>query len=236
VSARRLIVNADDFGLSAGVDRGIAEAHEHGIVTSASLMVRGGHATEAAAYARDHPALSVGLHVDLAEWRHTGHEWVAEYEVVPPADAVAVAEEVRAQLERFVALVGRAPTHLDSHQHVHREDPARMVVLEQARRLGVPVRELTTEIRFVGGFYGQSGRGEPWSEGVGVEALEGLLRGLPPGTSELGCHPGLGGDSGSPYSRERTLETTTLCDERVLATLRREGIELCSFNEWRPCR
>jgi predicted glycoside hydrolase/deacetylase ChbG (UPF0249 family) len=236
MTARRLIVNADDLGLSAGVDRGIAAAHEHGIVTSASLMVRGPHATEAAAYARDHPALSVGLHVDLGEWRHTGDGWVAAYEVVPPTDAVAVAEEVAAQLERFVALMGREPTHLDSHQHVHREEPARMAVVEQGRRLGVAIRELTPGIRFAGGFYGQSGRGEPWPEGVGVEALEGLLRALPPGTSELGCHPGLGGDSGSPYSRERTLETATLCDERILATVREERIELCSFDEWRPCR
>ena len=51
---RELIVNADDFGLSEGVNRGIAEAHEHGIVTSASLMVRGASAPAAAAYADAH--------------------------------------------------------------------------------------------------------------------------------------------------------------------------------------
>ncbi len=62
---RYLIVNADDFGLSFGVNRGIIEAFEHGVVTSASLMVNWIGAAEAAAYARQHPTLSLGLHIDL---------------------------------------------------------------------------------------------------------------------------------------------------------------------------
>ena len=67
VSTRYLIVNADDFGQSHGVNRGIMQAHRRGIVTSASLMVRWLAASEAAAYAREHPSLSLGLHVDLGE-------------------------------------------------------------------------------------------------------------------------------------------------------------------------
>src|SRR5436190_23980393 len=64
---RAVIVNADDFGQSAGINRGIIEAHERGIVTSASLMVRWPAAPAAAAYACAHRGLSVGLHVDLGE-------------------------------------------------------------------------------------------------------------------------------------------------------------------------
>jgi len=232
MSARRLIVNADDFGLSPGVNRGIARAHEHGIVTSASLMVRAGHAAEAAAYARAHPRLSVGLHVDLGEWRYTGEHWIAAYEVVPAGDATAIGAEVAAQVERFCALTGCEPTHLDAHQHVHREEPAKTVVLEHGRRLGVPVRGFTPELRHEGGFYGQSGRGEPYPEGIAVAALCALLRALPPGASELGCHPAIDDDSGSSYSAERTLETATLCDPRVRATLDAEGIALCSYCDW----
>src|SRR5436190_3388019 len=63
-----LIVNADDFGMTPGVNRGIISAHESGIVTSTSLMVRGAAAAEAVELAREHPQLSVGLHVDLCEW------------------------------------------------------------------------------------------------------------------------------------------------------------------------
>jgi predicted glycoside hydrolase/deacetylase ChbG (UPF0249 family) len=232
MSARRLIVNADDFGLSAGVNRGIAQAHEQGILTSASMMVRAGHAPAAAAYAHAHPRLSVGLHVDLGEWRYSGEVWIAAYEVVDADDEAAVGAEVAAQVERFCALMGREPTHLDAHQHVHREQPARSIVLEHGRRLGVPVRSFTPGLRYEGGFYGQGGRGEPWPEGIAPEALCALLRALPPGATELGCHPAIDDDSGSSYSAERTLETATLCDPRVRATLEQEGIALRSFHDW----
>ena len=59
---RRLIVNADDFGLSEGVDHGIVDAFSNGIVTSTSLMVRRPAARHAAELARLHTRLSVGLH------------------------------------------------------------------------------------------------------------------------------------------------------------------------------
>ena len=67
---RSLIVNADDFGQSTAINRGIIRAYEQGVVTSASLMVLWPAAKEAANYARLHPSLSVGLHVDLAEWSY----------------------------------------------------------------------------------------------------------------------------------------------------------------------
>ena len=79
-TARFLVVNADDLGLSAAVNAGIAAAHERGIVTSASLMVRQGAAAEAAAYAAAHPALAVGLHLDLGEWDYVDGEWMAAYQ------------------------------------------------------------------------------------------------------------------------------------------------------------
>src|SRR5918999_4014414 len=98
---RRLIVTADDFARSAGVNRGIVEAFENGIVTSASLMVRWPAAAEAAEYARRRTALAVGLHVDLGEWLYHDGTWEPVYEVVSPNDAQAVEAEVSRQLERF---------------------------------------------------------------------------------------------------------------------------------------
>src|SRR5262249_16709084 len=124
-AVRCLIVNADDFGQSPGVNRGVIAAHERGIVTSASLMVRWPAAAEAAAYARTHPDLGLGLHLDLGEWTYREGSWVARYLVAVPDDARAVSDEVGRQLAAFRSLVGRDPTHLDSHQHVHREDPVR---------------------------------------------------------------------------------------------------------------
>jgi len=232
MSARRLIVNADDLGLSAGVNHGIARAHEHGIVTSASLLVRGEHAPAAAAWARTRPRLSVGLHVDLGRWRYAGTPWIGAFEEVPLDDAAALGAEVAAQVERFGALMGYAPTHLDSHRHTHRAEPVHSIVREHGRRLGVPVRELTPGLRYEGGFFAREPDGSPAQAAISVDALCALLRTLPPGTTELGCHPALADGSGSSYAAERTVETATLCDARVRTTLREAGIELRSMRDW----
>ena len=100
-SEKYLIVNADDFGQSPGINRGIIEAHEHGIVTSASLMTRWLAAGEAASYAREHPELSVGLHLDLGEWVYRAGSWVPLYTVIPVDDKLAVEHEVFRQLDVF---------------------------------------------------------------------------------------------------------------------------------------
>jgi chitin disaccharide deacetylase len=226
---RCLVVNADDFGQSPGVNRGVIAAHERGIVTSASLMVRWPAAVEAAEYARAHPGLGVGLHIDLAEWAHRDGRWTSLYEVVPVGDAAAVAAEVARQVTAFRELVGRDPTHFDSHQHIHRDPPLCEVALDWGRRLGVPVRHFTPGVTYCGNFYGQSGKGEPCPDAIGPEALVGVLRGLPPGVTELACHPALGGDVDSMYRAERVLEVQTLTDPRVRAVVREEGIELLSF-------
>jgi predicted glycoside hydrolase/deacetylase ChbG (UPF0249 family) len=101
---RHVIFNPDDFGLTSGVNRGILESHVRGVVTSTSLMVWPPGASEAAAMARDWPGLSVGLHFDFE-----GH----------PADLSALRGELARQLEDFERLVGLAPTHVDSHHHLH---------------------------------------------------------------------------------------------------------------------
>src|SRR5688500_7993841 len=63
---RRLIVNADDFGRSSSINRAVIQAHQRGILTTASLMVNGPAAEEAAALAHEHPCLGVGLHLTLS--------------------------------------------------------------------------------------------------------------------------------------------------------------------------
>ncbi len=226
--SRLLIVNADDFGRSPGINLGVILAHEQGVVTSASAMVRWPAAAEAAALAREHPDLGVGLHVDLSEWAHRDGEWQIVYEVAA-SDRDAVQAEVGAQLERFEALFGGPPTHLDSHQHVHRQEPVRSVVVEAGRSLGVPVRDFTPGIVYRGDFYGQAGRGEPYPEGISLESLLGLISALPPGVTELGCHPAAEPELESSYSAERVDELGVLCDPAVKEALAAEGVRLQSF-------
>src|SRR5882724_2130520 len=95
---RYLIVNADDFGLSAGVNRGIIESAERGILTSASLMVRSPAAVEAAEYAKQNSKISVGLHVDLGEWVLRNGEWELLYKVIDAEDPKSVETEITRQI------------------------------------------------------------------------------------------------------------------------------------------
>jgi predicted glycoside hydrolase/deacetylase ChbG (UPF0249 family) len=223
-----LVVNADDFGLSDGVNEGIARAHEDGIVTSASLMVLRPAAAEAAAYARRRGELGVGLHVELGEWRFERGRWLTVHERVPPASAEMVAEEIRGQLAEFRRLMAADPTHVDSHQHVHLREPARSVVGALGRELGVPVRHLSP-IRYCGDFYGQTDEGRPLPHAISSAALLSVLERLGPGMTELCCHPAAREDFESSYRGERIRELETLTDRSVRAAVHAAGLQLSSF-------
>jgi predicted glycoside hydrolase/deacetylase ChbG (UPF0249 family) len=223
------VVNADDFGRSPGVNEGIIQAHEQGVVTSASLMTRWPAAPAAAAYLRRRSQLSGGLHVDLGEWEWTAGEWRARYQVAAPGDVAALRAAIEQQLGRFRALVGRDPTHLDSHQHVHRREPARSVLADLARTLGVPLRHAPGGARYCGDFYGQTETGEPLPSHVTAEHLVALIEGVVEGVTELACHPASRTDFDDTYGATRLLEVPALCDQRVRDAITSRGIELVSF-------
>ena len=226
---RTLIVNADDFGRSHGINRGVFKAHRHGIVTSASLMVRWPAVHDAVAYAQGAPDLGLGLHLDLAEFVYVPDEWRALYEVVDLGDAEAVRGEVWRQIERFDHLVGAYPTHLDSHQHVHNSEPMRALLLEVAAELGVVLRGEDRRVTYCGGFYGQTGQGEALPDAITPGALAGLIASLDPGMTELACHPGLDDESDSTYAHERDVEVASLSHPVVRAAIEAHHITLGSF-------
>jgi len=151
---KRLIVNADDFGLTSGVTEGIVEAHRRGIVTSTSLMASGRAFESAMRHVSANPALGVGIHLTLVE----------EVPVSDPASIPSLAgpngrlpanygalvlglalrrirlkdvdTELRAQVQKCLR-AGLKPTHLDSHQHVHALPSLLRVTLAIARDYGI---------------------------------------------------------------------------------------------------
>src|SRR5437867_5340101 len=108
-----LIVNGDDFGASPGINRCIKEAHEHGILTSASLLVNTQWARQAAQLATLLPELSVGLHADVRDELDESS-----------STSRGVRESLQGQFRLFEELMGRPPTHLDSHHNLHRDPRA----------------------------------------------------------------------------------------------------------------
>jgi hopanoid biosynthesis associated protein HpnK len=138
---RRLIINADDFGLTAGVNRAIAEAHEHGVVTSATLMANGQAFEDAIARARSRPGLGIGCHIVLVDGTplldETGvrslldggdssgkphfREGITRFgalALLGRLDESEIEAEATAQIRKLQA-AGIAVTHLDSHKHIH---------------------------------------------------------------------------------------------------------------------
>ncbi len=135
--ALKRIFNADDFGISKGVNAAIEKAHKEGILNSASLMVNQKYAPEAIEKARQMPDLEMGLHINL-----TNEEPAANPKDIPllvaengklkngfvnllllsflhPCELARQVEiEVRAQIEKYMQS-GLKLEHLDSHRHVH---------------------------------------------------------------------------------------------------------------------
>jgi predicted glycoside hydrolase/deacetylase ChbG (UPF0249 family) len=186
-------------------------------------------ACSAASYCRDHFSLDLGLHLDLGEWTFDGEAWVPVYQVVPLDDVAVVAQALDRQLSDFRRLVGRDPTHLDSHQHFHQDEPVRSAALELARRLNVPLRHFSPVIQYCGRFYGQTARGLPLTDAIAIDSLIAILTDLPSGLTELGCHPGRATGGESTYCDERSTEVDVLSHPKVRTHLRALGIELRSF-------
>lgn len=219
--SRKLIVNADDFGASPGINRGILECHRNGILTSASLMVTGAAAEEAAALSREHPELAVGLHWDVIG------EDEREFDT---SDGAAVRDELEAQLDRFIKLMGRPPTHVDSHRHMHLDGQVRDLFGALVAPLGVPLRG-DGSVNFIGGFYGQWEWGVTELRHVSVEALRRILRfEVREGWTEISCHPGYPDPTyRAIYLAEREAEVRTLTDPRLRTIVDRLGITLESY-------
>ena len=219
-----LIVNADDFGASTGVNRGIIDCHTRGVLTSTSMMVTGRAIDEAVRLSREHPKLAIGLHWDV--WGEDEREFDIE-------DIEAVRAEFGRQLEEFRRLMGRDPTHVDSHRHAHREEHLMPVFRELVEPLGVPLRD-DGRVRFVGGFYAQWEWGVTELKYVSVEFLQGMLRReVPPGWTEFSCHPGYRSpDYEAVYLAEREEEVRTLTDPRIRETIDELGIALVSYADY----
>jgi chitin disaccharide deacetylase len=201
------------------VTEGIVEAHVRGIVTSTSLMVDSPAAAHAAGLAGEHLGLSIGLHFvdDTPTLDERGH----------------AAREFCRQLSRFRELMGREPTHVDSHHHVH---ITRMPVFAPlVEPLGVPLRG-DGRVRYLGAFFAHPQPGVVEHDRIREPFLLSLLGQIGPdrGFTELGCHPGrVTGELHSSYAGEREIEIATLTEPDLAARIEALGLTLASYYDWR---
>jgi chitin disaccharide deacetylase len=154
---RRLIVNADDFGFTAGVNRAIVEAHTRGIVTSSTLMASGPAFEDAVRLAKETPRLDVGCHLVLIDGEpvldagrpstitslrsgksrfRDGLKWFAARALTGRMDATEIEAETNAQI-RKIQSTGICVSHVDSHKHTHLFPAVLAPVLRAAQACGV---------------------------------------------------------------------------------------------------
>lgn len=150
---KRLIINADDFGLTAGVNRAIVEAHQRGLVTSASMMANSAELDQAIALARDLPQLSIGCHVDLIQLApvsspaqlttltkgatfRPGFARFASAALRNRLSAAEITAEAEAQITKLQA-PGLALTHFDTHKHTHLFPHVLRALLKAAKARGL---------------------------------------------------------------------------------------------------
>ncbi len=120
-----LIVNADDFGYSHSINKGIIKAHKKGIVTSTSVMVNAIAAKEAENLTK-YPNLSVGLHFELKE-------------------VVDVEAELKRQIAKFVTIVGKMPHHIDTHKRRTTDEGIKEVLEAYSKTHNIPVRNFNAK-------------------------------------------------------------------------------------------
>jgi predicted glycoside hydrolase/deacetylase ChbG (UPF0249 family) len=265
---RYLIVNSDDFGMSAGVNRGILEGHHRGIVTSTTVMINMPDAEAGIHEAlRSAPQLGLGLHFTLSFGRPVSPNvpslvtaegrFVSNYDElmhrIASFEAADLEHELTAQFQRFVAIAGRAPDHLDSHHGSTYVHPAAFeVMLRLAQEHRLPIRwhgsmdlshlptnadgKLEAKLQTIIEKYGLPRKTDHFVNLIfdfgSRERASSLKAGLPllkAGISELMVHVGYAEGLDEAYTFQREQELAAVTDPAIRALVQSEGIQLITF-------
>ncbi|HHU24996.1 MAG: chitin disaccharide deacetylase [Bacilli bacterium] len=248
----KLIVNADDFGFTKGVNKGIIEAHKNGIVTSSTVMVTMPKIKHARKLSKRYPSLKLGLHLNMTLGKpltdcpslvKSNGEFFKPKENpdVTKFQKAEIKREFLAQYNRFVELFQKKPTHFDSHLYAHQiYDVAKEVVYELSTEKDIPVRDLETpnykKACFINCF-----------KAIDPETVDDLLQRLEikltemekVEIAELMVHPAYIDDYlclHSTYNTQRLVELEALTSSRIKEIIQNHDIILTDFEEEALCR
>lgn len=243
----KIIFNADDFGHSKGVNLGIIEAYQHGVVRSTTMMAGMPGFEHAITLARGNKGLGIGVHLTLTSGKSVGgvYETITDEagnffsladltNKISELDLEEVEREWEAQIQKIVS-AGIEIDHLDSHHHIHNLDGVVTIFLKLAKKYCKMVRinnkELlcneyahikTTDI-FDDSFY---------DEKATLDHLKEIIQGSKAGSMEIMCHPAYVGYtlcSTSSYNIKRVFELHTLVSDELKQYLEQNQVEILSY-------
>ncbi|WP_438451910.1 chitin disaccharide deacetylase [Vibrio alginolyticus] len=240
----KVIFNADDFGLTRGVNSGIVKAHQQGVVHSTTMMVGMYAEQHALELARHNPDLKIGVHLRFTAGvpitKHpnltNGRSHFINYDELwskQDFETQVVYDEAKAQVEHFLSL-GLELSHLDSHHHAHTHPQILPVIKEVANEYRVPLRgtglcqeSMTIRYIFTDEFYDQK---------VSLDGLMTHLLSLKADYDlvEVMCHPAEADQAlilKSGYALQRELELQVLTSPILKEQLAHHGIAVTDYSE-----
>ena len=242
----KLIVNADDFGLTRGVNLGIIEAFQQGIVRSTTIMAGMDAAEHAAKLAKQNPELKVGLHFRLTTGKplaknvssllddnNDNFQPQAQFWDSRDMKPDEIERELKAQIEACSNL-GITLSHLDSHHHCHSHELVQPIVRKVADEFNLPLRPCKQPVRynkntltFTDVFYGDK---------LTTQNILDLIAEHQDQTDylEIMSHPALVDEAllqSSGYALPRTRELAILTDPGLITELKNKGITVTDYAE-----
>lgn len=239
-----LIINADDFGIAPGVNRGILELHEIGVVTSTSIIVNLPGFNDAIKRLTNVTKLGIGLHFNLSHGSPISPANVVPSLVDGDGNLCRASKEsswsendvmieLNAQMERLLSS-GIFPSHIDSHGFIQDKIVVCRPIVLLAKRMNIPMRITGWEPALnmpmplgVNNFYANT-----YFEDSGKRLLLNNLCSVPKGISELICHPGYVDkylENVCDWTNVREIELKVLSDPEILATIRKQQIKLINY-------
>jgi len=249
---KRVIINADDFGFSAGVNEGILLAHRRGVLTSTTLATNMPSAEDALARLAEAPNLGVGIHLNvcqgpalsdlgrarLADPRTGQMNWTAQKLAMASLFRLGLVGAIEAEYDaqiRWALQRGLHPTHLDSHRHTHAFPPLFRVACRLARRHNIRFIRWWVDRLFVGRLRGTRGTwGIAHTGSISGEWLRLAAERCPQTALEIMVHPGYSRDLAPEVSRltdSRDRELEALCEPAVRSAFERAGVELIHYGQ-----
>lgn len=247
---KKLIVNADDFGLTQGVCAGITKSYNEGIIRSATVMINIPDIEKKIQDLKFCKDIGVGLHLNVTYGvpvsgpeevksllSENGSFWRTPNLVISHAKTEDVEKEWAAQIEKCLRL-GLKIGHIDTHHHTHIKEPLTPVYLKLAKKYNLAARTndeamahrfrkegVKTTDYFVQDFYGDK---------VSKENFISIINNLQDGSTEICSHPALIDEElvkVSSYVTERLEELKTYTDAGIIKLISEENIELINFTK-----